>query len=1084
MPTPSKESTPKKTRNKPSVSRTPRTTWKGDELGKNKTQKSITNYFSASPLRPGADSNRQASLSCPEEADKAQFNIKNMPACTPVVSADPITISDDEEVEQSNIENYHMKTKFSSVGTNKKRNISLSRKLHKIKTVNSVSTVSAESIPATSSRNEDINAESPKCSPSGFLPSENGSSNNGCSPLKRFKKQTLNDKLTAVSVESCQTSSKNLKDSTYVTKLNSKFNEALAKSSPECSEDLGVEKSDRHVIHLDERSESSISHDPQRNAPANTAKPRIRAKTDAEMKLAAETAGLAEMDWAPMEEQVAVSSPTKAATSSASTPQKIAATKSPISDEPITSSTSIGPPSFTAPQTPTKAIKTRSDPSTPKRSPFKSLDMGSPQNPTLIETPRTPTKSSHNRAGPSTPKKSPYNSPRKRSPEKSPRKPDREAMSGDMALEHSILECKRYAQTALTVNCANQKVANDYLSLDLPEKKLLHKLLVRKWAWIRDIDMKYDKFIQNKIGSLDALRDKGFLEDMSAGEHLNVILSQLKRPELESLCKKYKIDSSGTKKDELVNCLCKFVNLQGGLGFSSKSLKTVLTNAAFNQVGKCVRIRDDTRGILQKIFEASMSPLYLEGQFYSFQQRLAGLEKLMNEVKFEGKKLIPFHLSDFQLFLSPAQFDEFIASVILKFEILSAKDEKNHVRGLELAQDARTSLMIYLNNPKVKEFLEKTPRYIWKYTAGSSYSSAIDVGIEFLKRAKEYDNAIISIDVLLGQGRFRKHLRGHWYAEKVMMMDRNLKRPADEIYNVLMKGLKEDLTPIGRLELSKKAEGILNKRKNGLTPEQKKQVRDLMRIPRMTHGLKEIRSCEAPNVSTGTRQTFVEFSGSGEKTYWNVEQVARNSYMGEYPEGVHDEGSFVKNIILAAFWPVIYMPKENMFVSRYQNAPLDWGTQAFYRNREQDVQDHISLLREGGIDGVMQQITQVVTEYANHHSLINWFYICFDMLPTIKNILTCLTLDKFLKLADYLLDSFRERRSGWPDLTLWNTVTSKFKLVEVKSPNDELSFKQILWLEKFVELGIDVEECRVNASNKGKKRKALPAPSDGSQEVM
>ncbi|KAF6203147.1 hypothetical protein GE061_003563 [Apolygus lucorum] len=1390
MPSPAKGSTPKTP-----LPRTPRSKWKGDVLGKNKIQKSITSYFKLdAPI-----------VSQPEEdrvqeriVRKVQFKVKNMPACTPVVSADTITISDDEGWEQSNIENYHVKRKNSSAGTIKKRNISPARKSHKLKTLNDVSAESVDS-------DADTPSELPKPSTSVFGSAEDEL--NGVSPRKRFRKQSL--KVNTSDVEPNDGSFKNLKDSTetIVPPLKTEDlvyqDETIVISSTECSLNL---EDDESTLNKTERNtcnrpsviigiKSCGSKNPKDSTYVSNTNPKLKtelpsqpvgtegtsrlceAKTrgvsqasmssrvdsgdeyvfnmnknlgtfsvpatipvrvEAEASIAADITGLAEMDWSPMEEETKLSSPmknvtfrstnpriatsnpcltsssvpssdgqsksstqntlanasgstqksssaifkatppqtptnsrsgpspmksplkrlemgsprkptnstpTKAGTSppgtsspmkspiknlemgsprkpTNSTPTKAGTSppgtsspmKSPVkrlemgsprkptnstptkagTSPPGTSSpmkspvkrlemgsprkptnstpTKAGtsPPGTSSPMkspvkrlemgsprkptnsTPTKAGTSPPGTSSPMKSPVKRLEMGSPRkptnsttkagtsppgtsspmkspikrlemgsprkptnsttkagtsppgtsspmkspivmgslrkpnDPTFTVTPLTPTKPGSSRSGPSTPKKSPYKSPKKGSPQKSLRKYDGEAMSGNVALEHSILECKRYAQLALSLNSSNQKVANEYLSLDLYEKVLLHKLLVKKWSWIRDVDMKYEKIVQNLIGSLDALRDKGFLEDLSDDEPLEVILGQLKRPELETLSEKYEINSSGSKKDDLVNSLCNFVNLQGGLGFSSQSLKTLSPKTALSIVGKCVRIRKDTRGILQKIFEASMSPLYLEGQFYSFQQRLAAMEKLMNEVKFKGKKLVPFVLDDYQLFLSPAQFDEYITSVILKFEMLSAKDEKNQARGLKLTKEARASLMIYLYNPKVKEFLEKSPRYVWRYTAGSNYTSAMTVGIEFLKRAKEYDDAVTTIGVLLGQQHFRKHCRGHWYAEKVMIMDKQLKRPAEELYEVLLTGLEEDLTLIGRLELSKKAEGIINKRKNGLTADQKKKISSLMRKPRLNHSSKEIRSTEAPNVSTGTRQTFVEFSGLGERKYLNVEEVARNSYMSEFPEGLHDKGDFIKNIILAAFWPVIYMSKENMFVSKFQNAPLDWGTQAFYRNRRNDIEDHILKFRATGIDGVMQQITQVVTDYANYHSVIEWFYVNFDKLPLIKNILSCLTLDKFLKLSEYLLESYCERRSGWPDLTLWNTVASTFKLVEVNSPNDEHSFKQIVWLEKFVEFGIDVEECRVNAANKGKKRKAVDGfvTSDASQEVM
>ncbi|BES87921.1 VRR-NUC domain [Nesidiocoris tenuis] len=669
--------------------------------------------------------------------------------------------------------------------------------------------------------------------------------------------------------------------------------------------------------------------------------------------------------------------------------------------------------------------------------------------------------------------RSPSRSPKKGSPSKtsSPKKYNLAALSGNVLLEHSINECKRYAQMTFKMNATNRKVADDYLVLDLPEKILLHHLLVRKWSWIREVDMKYDKVVHHMANSLTALESKGFLERMSSSEDLKVILDELKLPELVELSKLQNLDKKGTKKD-LVDRLTKFASRQGGLGFTAKNLKSVMKDRAVKSLGRCWKVAEGPRIALQQIFEASMCPVFLEGQFYTFQERLRGMELLMNEVKFNGRKLVPFSLSEEQLFTTPTQFDEYVSSVIMKYDILAASIKRDHAEGARLAAEVLQNLKIYLGSTALHEFLQRTPRHLWRYTACSNYSSALDKGIEFLKRSKNYKTALEACNVLLQQDIFRRHARGHWYAEKILLMDKHLKSSPEEIFVVLLNGLEEELTPIGRLELSKKAEGILNKKKNGLLPDKKLEILKLIRMPKLNHPVKEIKATEAPNVSTGKRQTFVELTAEGEQVYSNVEQTARNEYMGDFPEGLHDEGSFLKNIILAAFWPVIYTPVEKAFLSRYQHCPLDWGTTAFYKARHGIIKDHMAKLRSGGLDGIMISITETITSFCNFHSIVNWSYVSFDMLPTIRKLLACLTVDKFLLLAEYLLENYRERRSGWPDLTLWNFCALRFLLVEVKSPNDELSFKQIVWLEKFAEMGIPVEECRVNPTNKGKKRQA------------
>ena len=53
------------------------------------------------------------------------------------------------------------------------------------------------------------------------------------------------------------------------------------------------------------------------------------------------------------------------------------------------------------------------------------------------------------------------------------------------------------------------------------------------------------------------------------------------------------------------------------------------------------------------------------------------------------------------------------------------------------------------------------------------------------------------------------------------------------------------------------------------------------------------------------------------------------------------------------------------------------------------------------------------------------------------------------------------------------TVVSDLQILEVKSPNDRLSNKQILWIGRFRALGVDASVCHVEAV--GGKRIAAPS---------
>ncbi|VDM96360.1 unnamed protein product [Thelazia callipaeda] len=60
-----------------------------------------------------------------------------------------------------------------------------------------------------------------------------------------------------------------------------------------------------------------------------------------------------------------------------------------------------------------------------------------------------------------------------------------------------------------------------------------------------------------------------------------------------------------------------------------------------------------------------------------------------------------------------------------------------------------------------------------------------------------------------------------------------------------------------------------------------------------------------------------------------------------------------------------------------------------------------------------------------------------------------------------LIKDYRNCRSGFPDLTVWNDEKKLLAVVEVKGPGDKLSTKQRLWLNFFKNQNIVAHVCHV-----------------------
>jgi Fanconi-associated nuclease 1 len=71
-------------------------------------------------------------------------------------------------------------------------------------------------------------------------------------------------------------------------------------------------------------------------------------------------------------------------------------------------------------------------------------------------------------------------------------------------------------------------------------------------------------------------------------------------------------------------------------------------------------------------------------------------------------------------------------------------------------------------------------------------------------------------------------------------------------------------------------------------------------------------------------------------------------------------------------------------------------------------------------------------------------------------------------ICERLARNYRHWRSGFPDLILWSDTDVIF--VEVKGPGDTLSFKQKVWLDFLISIGLKAEVCLVQDVSRKKIR--------------
>lgn len=140
--------------------------------------------------------------------------------------------------------------------------------------------------------------------------------------------------------------------------------------------------------------------------------------------------------------------------------------------------------------------------------------------------------------------------------------------------------------------------------------------------------------------------------------------------------------------------------------------------------------------------------------------------------------------------------------------------------------------------------------------------------------------------------------------------------------------------------------------------------------------------------------------------------------------------------------------------------PADFFSIDFYKNRESLIKNRIKELTNADLSIVIEESYK--NNYGKNFRMIeSWDKFSIDQLlisvEKIDNII-------LLKILERILKNISENRSGLPDLIVYNS--SKFFMAEVKSEKDKLSDNQSDWHSFLNTLGIKVQLCLINHTDR------------------
>ncbi|CAB3978435.1 Fanconi-associated nuclease 1, partial [Paramuricea clavata] len=261
--------------------------------------------------------------------------------------------------------------------------------------------------------------------------------------------------------------------------------------------------------------------------------------------------------------------------------------------------------------------------------------------------------------------------------------------------------------------------------------------------------------------------------------------------------------------------------------------------------------------------------------------------------------------------------------------------------------------------------------------------------------------------------------------------------------------------------------------------ERAKKICQLKRNSSLKKYLTEIKCTELrePNVETISAKRLelqpvfvlreVNTDGSNDNevlNYCGVEEMALRYYRKQgYNEGIHGEGLTFTMLFTLLMWDVIFCDSvPDVFRTPFQASPLDIYSENFYANRKKLIDERLNEIENASVEKLTEWIEAKWKEQEGKTCVgIKWEL--FSGVRQITGLARCLGSKVIAGICEKFAKDYRHTRSGLPDLVVWNCTDLKYKIVEVKGPNDKLSTKQQVWLDVLVRLGADTEVLYVKA---------------------
>ncbi|XP_029430623.1 fanconi-associated nuclease 1 isoform X2 [Rhinatrema bivittatum] len=626
-------------------------------------------------------------------------------------------------------------------------------------------------------------------------------------------------------------------------------------------------------------------------------------------------------------------------------------------------------------------------------------------------------------------------------------------------------------------NADDMSTITKFHQLSDGSQKLYVRLFQRKLNWLKISKIEYAEIGQDLLPVIEELVEYGFLQTECELEELPEVLELLSASELKLLAKTFHLANPNGQKQQLLEGFLRLAKQRSvfSLGKNQPGIRAVILKRAKDLAGRCIRICRAPRAVFSRVLLLfSLTDSMEDEEAASGGQAQLSTVLMVNM----GRMTFPTYteLRTVKIFQDREDLISYEGAMHKLIDVAASmangKWEEAHQlynRAKEVWQDVKSRSCL--------RYHEQLPVHLRCFTVGWVYTRIRSRGVEILQRLHMYQEAVDELESLLSQSIYCPDSRGRWWDRLALNLHQHLKHMQKAV-GCIREGLSDPFVRTGhRLALCQRA---LRMRESAGCRKFGHLFHDLpiTMVEDVTHVTIKGRMC--PHSGMGKSVFLLEDIVEDEMgenialstVMCSVEELALAHYKQQgFDQGIHGEGSTFSTLYCLLMWDIIFMDGiPDVFRNSYQVFPLDLYTDCFFENRRSAIEARLQQLYNSSAETLSQLLAEVWSaQEGKAAALVSWER--FTSLQQAQSLVSCFGGPFLSGVCQRLSKDLRHCRGGLPDLVVWSSQGSRFKLVEVKGPSDRLSHKQMIWLAELKKLGADVEVCHVVAV--GSKSKCL-----------